>query len=57
MDAIKFISFNQIKIVILLVNEFSSKFENLAVNAPKALKMYSKCSKYHFETVSVRNRG
>ena len=38
-------------------NEFSSKFENLAINAPKVLKMYSKCSKYHFETVSVRNRG
>ena len=26
-------------------------------NAPKVLKMNSKCSKYHFETVSVRNRG
>ena len=40
-----------------VLNEFLSKFANLARNAPKVLKMNSKCYKYHFETVSVRNRG
>ena len=40
-----------------VLNEFSSKFANLARNAPKVLKINSKCYKYHFETVSVRNRG
>ena len=40
-----------------MLNEFSSKFANLARNAPKVLKMNSKCSKYHFETVSVRKSG
>ena len=39
------------------VNEFSSKFVNLARNVPKLMEINSKCVQYHFKSLCDEKGG